>query len=438
MNAVMVQGDAVGTTLYYGKGAGAEPTASAVIADLVDIARLATADPDHRVPHLAFQPAAMQDLAVLPIDEVVTAVLPAPAGRRRDRRAGAHHRNPRRAWHLDRRAAAAAERGRRVEARTDVIILTHDTVEGQDDERDRADAGAADGARPDRPDPQGRPGVMWWGRPDEVHQHARRRDGAASRRSCSRASRPTAASTCRSAIQPRRANARGLAQLVVRRSRVRAPPLYIDDIAAADLRALVARTYRGESSATRASRRSSTRARCLRLGLSNGPTLAFKDMAMQLLGHLFEYELGRRGGTPERARRDLGRHRQRRRVRAEGQARHQVFMLSPRGRMTRSSRPRCSACRTEHPQPRRRRPVRRLPGPRQGGLGRPRLQAPARDRHGQLDQLGAPPCAGRLLRRRLLPGDEGAGLEGRDRSRKSASPFRRATSATSAPATSPG
>ena len=72
MNAVMVQGDAVGTTLYYGKGAGAEPTASAVIADLVDIARLATADPHHRVPHLAFQPAAMQDLAVLSIDEVVT------------------------------------------------------------------------------------------------------------------------------------------------------------------------------------------------------------------------------------------------------------------------------------------------------------------------------------------------------------------------------
>src|SRR6195952_2050609 len=66
MNAVMVQGDAVGTTLYYGKGAGSEPTASAVIADLVDIARLGPPDPDHRVPHLAFQPAAMQDLGVLP------------------------------------------------------------------------------------------------------------------------------------------------------------------------------------------------------------------------------------------------------------------------------------------------------------------------------------------------------------------------------------
>ncbi len=73
MNAVMVQGDAVGTTLYYGKGAGAEPTASAVVADLVDITRLHTADPDHRVPHLAFQPGAMADTRILPIGEIVTA-----------------------------------------------------------------------------------------------------------------------------------------------------------------------------------------------------------------------------------------------------------------------------------------------------------------------------------------------------------------------------
>ena len=72
MNAVVVQGDAVGTTLYYGKGAGSEPTASAVIADLVDITRLHTADPHHRVPHLAFQPDAMSDLRVLPMSEVVT------------------------------------------------------------------------------------------------------------------------------------------------------------------------------------------------------------------------------------------------------------------------------------------------------------------------------------------------------------------------------
>ncbi len=72
MNAVMVHGDAVGTTLYYGKGAGSEPTASAVIADLVDIARLHTADPEHRVPHLAFQPDAMSDLPIVPMSEVVT------------------------------------------------------------------------------------------------------------------------------------------------------------------------------------------------------------------------------------------------------------------------------------------------------------------------------------------------------------------------------
>ncbi|HJV88346.1 MAG TPA: homoserine dehydrogenase [Noviherbaspirillum sp.] len=72
MNAVLVQGDAVGATLYYGKGAGSEPTASAVIADLVDITRLATADPEHRVPHLAFQPNAMTDTPILPISEVTT------------------------------------------------------------------------------------------------------------------------------------------------------------------------------------------------------------------------------------------------------------------------------------------------------------------------------------------------------------------------------
>ena len=72
MNAVLVQGDAVGATLYYGKGAGAEPTASAVIADLVDVTRMATADPLNRVPHLSFQPNAMADLKILPMDEVQT------------------------------------------------------------------------------------------------------------------------------------------------------------------------------------------------------------------------------------------------------------------------------------------------------------------------------------------------------------------------------
>ena len=73
MNAVMVQGDAVGTTMYYGKGAGAEPTASAVVADLVDIARLLDATPEARVPSLAFQPDELSSLPILPIEEVVTA-----------------------------------------------------------------------------------------------------------------------------------------------------------------------------------------------------------------------------------------------------------------------------------------------------------------------------------------------------------------------------
>ena len=72
MNAVLVRGDAVGQTLYYGKGAGEEPTASSVVADLVDVTRLHTADPGNRVPHLAFQPDAMADTPILPIEEVIT------------------------------------------------------------------------------------------------------------------------------------------------------------------------------------------------------------------------------------------------------------------------------------------------------------------------------------------------------------------------------
>jgi homoserine dehydrogenase len=72
MNAVQVMGDAVGTTLYYGKGAGSEPTASAVIADLVDVARLQTADPEHRVPHLAFQPGSMVNTTIMPMGEITT------------------------------------------------------------------------------------------------------------------------------------------------------------------------------------------------------------------------------------------------------------------------------------------------------------------------------------------------------------------------------
>ncbi len=72
MNAILVKGDAVGPTLYYGAGAGSQPTASAVVADLIDVTRLITADPEHRVPHLAFQPDRLSKTPILPIGEVET------------------------------------------------------------------------------------------------------------------------------------------------------------------------------------------------------------------------------------------------------------------------------------------------------------------------------------------------------------------------------
>ena len=72
MNAILVKGDAVGATMYYGAGAGAEPTASAVVADLVDVTRMHTSDPEHRVPHLAFQPDQLTDTPILSMDEVET------------------------------------------------------------------------------------------------------------------------------------------------------------------------------------------------------------------------------------------------------------------------------------------------------------------------------------------------------------------------------
>ena len=129
MNAVVVQGDAVGTTLYYGKGAGAEPTASAVVADLVDITRLHTADPDHRVPHLAFQRAAMQDTPILAIDEVVTAfylrLQVADEKGVLARITGILADNDISIDAVLQRESAEGER------QTDLIILTHDTVEGR-------------------------------------------------------------------------------------------------------------------------------------------------------------------------------------------------------------------------------------------------------------------------------------------------------------------
>lgn len=127
MNAVVVQGDAVGPTLYYGKGAGSEPTASAVIADLVDVTRLHTADPEHRVPHLAFQPDAMSDLPILPMDRVVTAYyLRLRVADQTGVLADLTRILADEGISIDGLIQREAGEG---EHQTDLIILTHDTVE---------------------------------------------------------------------------------------------------------------------------------------------------------------------------------------------------------------------------------------------------------------------------------------------------------------------
>jgi len=128
MNAVMVQGDAVGTTLYYGKGAGAEPTASAVIADLVDLARLHTADPEHRVPHLAFKPDAMHATPILSIDQVITSFY---LRLRVADEAGVLSRITTTLADNDISIDAVLQRPSADAGQSDLIILTHETVEGR-------------------------------------------------------------------------------------------------------------------------------------------------------------------------------------------------------------------------------------------------------------------------------------------------------------------
>ncbi len=128
MNAVLVKGDAVGSTLYYGRGAGAEPTASAVIADLVDVTRLHTADPEHRVPHLAFQADQMTDAPVLPVGQVQTAYY---LRMRVEDKPGVLADITRiladQSISIDAMLQREPEEG---EQQTDIIILTHRTVEG--------------------------------------------------------------------------------------------------------------------------------------------------------------------------------------------------------------------------------------------------------------------------------------------------------------------
>ena len=121
--------NAVGSTLYYGKGAGSEPTASAVVADLVDVTRLHTADSDHRVPHLAFQPDALDSTPILPIEQVVTSfylrlrVADQTGVLARITGILAEH-------DISIDAVLQCEAGDN-ENQTDLIILTHDTVEAR-------------------------------------------------------------------------------------------------------------------------------------------------------------------------------------------------------------------------------------------------------------------------------------------------------------------
>ncbi len=132
MNAVLVKGDAVGATLYYGAGAGAEPTGSSVVADLVDITRMATSDPGNRVPHLAFQPDQMHDDIVLPVSEIETSYY---LRIRAYDRPGVLADITRILADLGISIEAMLQREPAAgEERVDVIMLTHQTIEKQIDQ----------------------------------------------------------------------------------------------------------------------------------------------------------------------------------------------------------------------------------------------------------------------------------------------------------------
>ncbi|GAO24586.1 homoserine dehydrogenase [Alicycliphilus sp. B1] len=167
MNAVVVHGDAVGTTLYYGKGAGSEPTASAVIADLVDITRLIEADPTHRVPPLAFQSHTLREawpgLARAAHGRGGHQLLPAHPRGGRGRRARQDYRHPGRRRHQHRRRAAArGRRGGRRGLHADRPDHPHARhARGRHGRGARADPGAAHGAGADHAHPQGRAELIW-------------------------------------------------------------------------------------------------------------------------------------------------------------------------------------------------------------------------------------------------------------------------------------
>ena len=131
MNAILVKGDAAGVTMYYGAGAGSEPTASAVIADIIEVTRLLAAEPEERVPYLAFQPDALSDVRIVPMSEVQTSYY--LRVRVRDE-VGVLADLARTLADSDISIASMLQKGARGAANeTDIVILTHLTSEGQFD-----------------------------------------------------------------------------------------------------------------------------------------------------------------------------------------------------------------------------------------------------------------------------------------------------------------
>ena len=339
MNAVLVKGDAVGSTLYYGAGAGAEPTASAVIADLVDVTRMHTADPEHRVPHLAFQPDQLTDVPFLPIGDVETSyylrmrVLDRPGVLADITRILAD-----REISIDAMIQKEPTEG---EDQTDIILLTHKSIEHRvvdaiarieslptvrgtscaSASRTSAEHALREGsARRNRAN----------GRSDELRQHARRvarRAAAVFARSCSKAWRPTAASRC-----PKRI--RDFAPDELARLR----PMAYADLAFAILSRFIGDIPPGDLRADRRSARTPpqtfgsddiTPLADARAGPASAAPVERADARVQ--GHRaatarqpVRVRAARRRSRAQHPRRDVGRHRQLGRVRDARQARHRA------------------------------------------------------------------------------------------------------------------
>ena len=350
MNAVLVKGDAVGATLYYGAGAGAEPTASAVIADLVDVTRMHTADPEHRVPHLAFQPDQLTDVPFLPMGDVETSyylrmrVLDRPGVLADITRILAD-----REISIDAMIQKEPTEG---EDQTDIILLTHKSIEHRVvDAIERIEI-AADSARHGRAHPPRRPRLNDARRTDRP-RHARIERGALMRYVSTRGAWRDDPQPFRAILLEGLAPDGGLAvpQAYPRLTR----PGRLRHCAASLSRISRSPCFRSSSPTlrpticARLSMRTYTAAAFGEpritplttlepglhlLHLSNGPTLAFKDVALQLLGNLFEHVLrdsertlnilgatsGDTGSSAEYAMR--------------GKRNLAVFMLSPHGRMS--------------------------------------------------------------------------------------------------------